>query len=434
MKKKKTGKIPYDFTPKVEKTPLFRLSGVVAGARMDLVKRRGRLVQYIPPFVVGLIYFLYCTPFIKNNTFQLIMTLSLVTGGVFWFYLLRFVTTRTFIAFFTVIAWISPLFNVSTKSFPLPLPSLVVLGFIASDNAHIIGLLLIPIPLYYSLKFLRKPLFPYFLTAIISVSFVGLISPFSLLNFIIISLIFGFSEVMLGQGRLKFIRLITIIMCGILLTSFWYHPGFILSLLNSQSWRYTIASLSALAPLLFFVIPVVSIVSFLIFDRKPQLQPLFLSFAITTVYGFIHFSELTLGVRIAIPFRFLPEYALGASFLLGVIIANSAYLLTVFVLKKSAVNYRWLPFLPYILSSFFLGFILTSIIINLADFINTVQSINLPRVQGVAAVIDNKVNWISQSGTLLSHALGFIITTATALWLYNLYKFFTIDKPVVKSD
>lgn len=417
----------------VEKTPLSRLSGIVTGARMDLVRRRGRFVQYIPPFIIGLVYFLYCVPFIKNNAFQLIMTLSMVAGGIFWFRLLRFITTRTFIAFFTVIAWISPLFSVSTKSFPLSLPSLVALGFIVSDSAHIIGLLLTPIPLYYSLKFLRKPLFPYFLTAIISVSFVGLISPFSLLNLFILSLIFGFSEVMLGEGRLKFVRLITITLCGIFLTSFWYHPGFVLSLLNTQSWLSTIASLSALAPLLFFVIPVASIVSFLIFDRKPQLQPLFLSLAITIVYGLIHFSESTLGTRVAVPFRFLPEYALGTSFLLGVVIVNSAYLLTVFVLKKSAGNYRWLPLLPYILSSFFLGFILISIIINLADFISTVQSINLLTIQGATTVADNKVNWISQSGTLLSHILGFIITAVTALWLYNLYKLFTINQPVAKS-
>src|SRR5690554_1111094 len=84
-------------------------------------------------------------------------------------------------------------------------------GFHAGDGPHIASLAIVPLAVYFLLKFLRKGQFNNLLSATLSSAAVALISPFGFFMYMIFSLISTFSEMLLGKGRLKASRFIAIL-------------------------------------------------------------------------------------------------------------------------------------------------------------------------------------------------------------------------------
>jgi hypothetical protein len=76
-----------------------------------------------------------------------------------------------------------------------------------------------------------------------------------------------------------------------------------------------------LIPLSFFIFPVFGTFAFLIFDRRPKLQPLFISLSLTVFFGLIYLVRTNLvDITLSDNGRFGAELTLALSFFWGIVI------------------------------------------------------------------------------------------------------------------
>jgi len=71
-----------------------------------------------------------------------------------------------------------------------------------------------------------------------------------------------------------------------------------------------------LIPISFFTLPVLGAFGYLLFDRKPDLQPLFLASFLTVAFSVIILAGR--GFVLSAPSRYIPELGMSLAFLLGV--------------------------------------------------------------------------------------------------------------------
>lgn len=193
-------------------------------------------------------------------------------------------------------------------------PSRIESMFQAADGPHIVGLSITPLAVLAWLKFCRnggiKELF--FASSIIAL--VALTSPFALLSLTIILVFTAFSEMLLSRARLKLARLMFAVVLAVGFSSFWYNPKFIWLLLKSDNGQEVMATFWRLVPISFVVVPILATFGFLLFERKKDLQPIFLSLFLTIAFILL----IVFGRFPGHPRRFYPELGLTLAFFLGV--------------------------------------------------------------------------------------------------------------------
>lgn len=190
--------------------------------------------------------------------------------------------------------------------------------FFTVESPHIASLSMVPIAIYGLMAFLESGGLKSLVLASLGVTAVSLISPFGLMAYVIFSGIVTFSEILLGHGRLKLARVATVLLLTGGLSSFWYNPGFFWWLVTGPlglEWREMI---TRLIPISLFIVPILGVFGYLLFDRKPELQPLFLGIFLTTAFLLIIVSGI--GLMPSMPFRYLPELGVAVAFLTGAII------------------------------------------------------------------------------------------------------------------
>ncbi|OGM27027.1 hypothetical protein A3D00_01990 [Candidatus Woesebacteria bacterium RIFCSPHIGHO2_02_FULL_38_9] len=188
------------------------------------------------------------------------------------------------------------------------------------ESSHMATLAIIPLALYGLLNFARDGKILDLVIASISAGVVALISPFGFLTFSILAAVTAFSEVLLGRGRLKLIRLIAVLVFAGGLNSFWYNPVFFYWMITGPIGEDVRLMISRLIPISFFMLPIFGSFGFLFFDRKPDLQSLFMAsfftiaFATIVIAGGGFFPEN--------PSRYAPEFGISLAFLLGVVVVK----------------------------------------------------------------------------------------------------------------
>lgn len=185
-----------------------------------------------------------------------------------------------------------------------------------SDGPHIASLTLIPIALLSLLNFTRHGELKNLLFASVASALVVLTSPFGFFMLLILGTITVFSEMLLGSGRLKLFRLLGIFLVTAGLSSFWYNPQFSLSLVFGPLGEEIRETVTKLIPISFFTLPVLGAFGYLLFDRKPNLQPLFLSFFYTVTFALIVWAGG--GFFPSNPSRYVAELGVSFSFLLAI--------------------------------------------------------------------------------------------------------------------
>lgn len=186
------------------------------------------------------------------------------------------------------------------------------------DGSHVVSLALAPMVAYLTLRFLKNGGFNFALLSSLGSALVALTSPFGAFVLLVFLSICTFSEILLGRGRVKFLRLLVCLGLSLGFSSFWYNPFFVKKIIF-ESWQgQTLAAvLRNMIPISFFVLPVVGTFGFLLFERKPDLQSLFVSLSL-----FFAFFFLNLGGRFSqggddLPSRFSLEFWLGTAFVGG---------------------------------------------------------------------------------------------------------------------
>jgi len=195
-------------------------------------------------------------------------------------------------------------------------------AFIGGDGPHMASLTLVPLAIYGLLGFIREGGMRNLIIASVSSGIIALISPFGFLTFALFAGITAFSEMLLGTGRLKVIRLLLVLIFAGALNSFWYNPAFFYWMITGPMGEDIRVTVSRLIPTSFFIIPILAAFGFLLFDRRPSLQPVFLASFFTIAFFLIVIAGG--GLFPSHPSRYSAEFGIALSFLLGVGIVKFA--------------------------------------------------------------------------------------------------------------
>lgn len=218
------------------------------------------------------------------------------------------------IAFLTTLFFILPLPGVKSE-----LPQ--VSAIFARDGSHIVAFTLLPIILLFMQMFLSKNTPKWGIITIIGTAVVAVISPFAMFNLLIFYTILTIAEGFMGEFRAKFIKLLFILISSFGLSFFWYYPNVVGKIALISHVQFTLDKLWSLFPLAIPAIPIFALVSFLFFDRREKLKPVFVSVSGFLVYASLFLISKNLGVAgIFTAERYLVELSFTASLLASLIL------------------------------------------------------------------------------------------------------------------
>ena len=184
------------------------------------------------------------------------------------------------------------------------------------DAPHVASLSLIPLALLTQIQFLREGNFLNLFFAAVFVALVALTSPFGFFVLLAFATVTTFSEMLLGTGRLKIFRFLAIMLVAGGLSSFWYNPHFGLSLIFGPVGDEVRETVAKLIPVSLFIAPILAAFGFLLFDRRPELQPIFLASFYTIGFAIIVMAGG--GFFPSHPSRYLSEFGISLAFLGGI--------------------------------------------------------------------------------------------------------------------
>jgi hypothetical protein len=195
------------------------------------------------------------------------------------------------------------------------LPLRINLGLLAEDGAHIASLAFTPLVCLLLLNFLRRGSFWAGVFSALGTTLMALTSPIGFLVLTTFMVVITFSEMLLGRGRLKALRFLLVLVLAAGFSAFWYNPKFVILTIQSPQGQLVKATLSTLLPISFFLLPLLGVFGFLLFENRPQFQSLFIAFFLTVTFGLF---SLGAGLAHPSPSRFLPAFGISLAFLLGI--------------------------------------------------------------------------------------------------------------------
>jgi hypothetical protein len=230
-----------------------------------------------------------------------------------FYYLIREITSRRLAAVAAALTSVLPI----SVFMPLRLESALFDG----DGAQMASLTFTVLICLSLLKFLRHGRFSVGVLSSFGIAVVALTSPFGFVVMFCFAIIITFSEMLLGRGRLKFFRFLAIFVFAIGFSAFWYNPKFVFIIISSYEGQQLIRTVINVLPLTFFLVPLLGAFGYLVFENRPQLQPIFLALFLTVIFGLLSLGGA--GVYLTTPSRFLPSFGLSVSFLGGVLLAKA---------------------------------------------------------------------------------------------------------------
>ena len=332
-----------------------------------------------------------------SYAFQIVNIIFFVSFPFTLYFLIKEVTGRKIIAFMSILIASLPFY---------PFAQVRVLSALNGiDSAHVASLTITSLALLALFSFLKdggaKNLFKSSLTA----SLIALISPFGFTTFLIFSVILTFSEMLLGGGRLKFFRFLSMLFFTGTLVAFWYNPSFSFWILTGDMGEEVRRTFTKLIPLSFFAIPAIAVFGYLLFDRKPSLQPVFLASFFTIAFILISFAGG--GIFPSHPSRYIPELGISLSYLISVVLLKAYESLPFFKTHRPVAK----VILTIMFLSLGLGIILGSS--NLAP---------KEDVLGIWTGIEKGTLWREKERfNGISSAIGYLVSTASLFFLTFLY-------------
>lgn len=327
-----------------------------------------------------------------------IVNIIFFAGFPFTLYILvKKATDRKIIAFMSVLIASLPFY---------PFAKVRVLSALNGiDSAHIASLTITCLSLLALFSFLKNGGAKNLLKCSLSAALIALISPFGFATFIMFAVILTFSEMLLGSGRLKIFRFISMLFFTGTLVAFWYNPSFTFWILMGDLGEEVRRTFSKLIPLSFFAIPAIAVFGYLLFDRKPTLQPVFLASFFTIAFLLISFAGG--GIFPSHPSRYISELGISLSFFISVVLLKAYESLPFFK------TYRPLA-----------KIILITIFISLGLGIIFGQNNLAPKeeVLGIWTGVEKGTIWMEKERfNGISSIIGYLISTASLFFLTFLY-------------
>ncbi len=214
---------------------------------------------------------------------------------------------------------------IATLIFILPNPvfnnvPILVAALLRGDGAHIVAISFIPFFLLYIRSFISSGATVFFFTTAIIIASIAVVSPFATFNLLIMMAVLTLAEGFQGNLRIKLIRAFFLLLTAGALSFFWYYPNMIIKILSLSHIQYSIGKFTGILPAAIPIIPIAGVLSFLIFDRREILKPVFVSLSFFLIYLAFYGVSSHLNVSgIFTAGRYLPELVLSSSFFLAVL-------------------------------------------------------------------------------------------------------------------
>jgi len=337
-----------------------------------------------------------------------ILSIVFYLGLPLTFYLLvKYVTGRKMAAFLATL-----MLSVPVSPFALSRINYSLLG---SESPHFISLTIIPVAVYFLLHFLKEGMLKNLVFCALFSSLVVLISPSGFFMLLVFSILATFSEMLLGHGRLKFIRMIIILVVVAGLVSFWYNPHYSFSLFFGDQGKEGRATVMKLIPISMFSLPVLAVFGFLLFDRKPEMQPIFLASFFTLAFWII--SAVGGNFSSSGSLSYVSEFGISLALLLGILIIKSIeYARTS---PKIIAIFERFKIPKLLLNGGLLAIILMGMVVWTILGGMSIRSSYSQEVSQVLGVSQTNVLWEERVGsnTGLPAIWGYVLTLATVSFL-----------------
>jgi hypothetical protein len=260
--------------------------------------------------------------------YQIINIAFFVTFPLTFYMFVKRISDRKLIALFASLIASLPFYPFATTR--------IQQSLIGVEQPHIASLTLIPLALYGLMPFLHNGGLKNLFIAAVSSSLVALTSPFGFFTYLIFAGITTFSEILLGRGRLKMARFTVVLLIAGGLSSFWYNPAFFIWMIISPMGEDIRFTLKQLIPMSIFSLPVLATFGYLLFDRKPNLQPVFLASFYSIAFAMILIAGG--GFVPSHPSRYIPELGLSLALLISIAATKLAEFIK--FSQKFAIKYR----------------------------------------------------------------------------------------------
>lgn len=248
------------------------------------------------------------------NSFQIVNGIFFVIFPIPFYFFVKVITNRKNIALLSVLFASLPIY---------PFSSVRILSSLSGvDGAHISSLTFSVVALMCLFSFIKNGGGKNLLLSSLFGAIIALVSPFGISTYLIFAAILTFSEMLLGSGRVKFFRFLSSMFFSATLVSFWYNPSFFFWMITGDLGGEIRRTFSKLLPMTFFAVPTLGVFGYLLFDRKPNLQPVFLASFFTIAFGFISLAGG--GIFPSHPSRYVAELGISFSFLTSVVLVKLA--------------------------------------------------------------------------------------------------------------
>jgi len=230
------------------------------------------------PFLISGFHFLTNLDF--SYLYRILTGFSYIAAPLTLYLFVKYLTRKEFPAVLAALAfstptnffvWLAPNIweDIKTYGFvPWKLIGLTVYG----QGPHIIALALIPLACLFFLHTLKYPNLKYYVLTGITTAAVALTHWPSFIILILMQGVLLFSEILLGQTLRKIKTAFFAWLLTYGLAAFWLNPAF-LARSYTLGGEEVLANWAKLIPISFVVVPVTIPILFLIFDRRPRLQP-----------------------------------------------------------------------------------------------------------------------------------------------------------------
>ncbi len=245
--------------------------------------------------------------------------------------------------------------------FILPTPFLkngmpLIGTLLSGDGGHAFAFAFIPLVLLAMQHYISTGIFSYGVLSAMGAAVVAIISPFAFFNLLVIFTILSFAEGFVGGFRLRLSRGPFVVLSSLALAFFWYYPNLMAQILTIDHVVLTFNKSLAVLPLAIPAVPIAGTISFIVFDRREKLRPVFVGLALLLSYwALFSFSKNINLSGIFTSSRYEIELIFAGAFLVAFIVAAlNQYFLKKYVLLKTS---RLMSALYFLVATCFIAFL-----------------------------------------------------------------------------
>ena len=197
---------------------------------------------------------------------------------------------------------------------------IMVNAILNGDGAHVFVLSSFPLLLLYIQSFFAKGIPALGFLSALATAFIAIVSPFMAFNVLIFYFILMIGEGFQGKFRLKLLRFLFLLLVSAALCAFWYYPNVVKKNFIMSHVQSAISQFTSVLPLAIPAIPIAGALSFLLFDRREKLKPIFVGASLFIVYLVLYAVSNQLNiVGLFTAERYLPELVLSSSLFLSIL-------------------------------------------------------------------------------------------------------------------